>query len=56
MAGIEHEHNEEYQKQHEVIQQQIDKISPKNDELKDVAWPELTWIYYLALFQPVGMG
>ena len=37
MAGIEHEHDEEYQKQHEVIQQQIDKISPKNDELKDGA-------------------
>ena len=37
MAGIEHEHNDEYLKQREVIQQQIDKISPKNDQLKEVA-------------------
>ena len=37
MAEIEHNHNEEYMKQREVIQQQIDKIHSKDEELKEVA-------------------
>ena len=37
MAEIEHFHNEEYQKQREVIQQQIEKIQSKDEELKEVA-------------------
>jgi hypothetical protein len=37
MAEIEHVHNEEYLKQREVIQQQINKIQSKNEELKEVA-------------------
>jgi hypothetical protein len=37
MAEIEHTHNEEYMKQREVIQSQIDKLKAKNDELPQVA-------------------
>ena len=37
MAEIEAFHDEEYQKQREVIQQQIDKIQSKDEELKEVA-------------------
>ena len=37
MAEIEYTHNEEYQKQHDVIQEQIDKIQAKDEELKEVA-------------------
>jgi hypothetical protein len=37
MAEIEHTHNEEFLKQHEVIQEQIDKLCAKNEELKKVA-------------------
>ena len=37
MAEIEHVHNEEYIKQREVIQSQIDKLKAKNEELPQVA-------------------
>jgi hypothetical protein len=37
MAEIEHVHNEEYLKQREVIQPQIDKLLAKNEELPQVA-------------------
>ena len=37
MAEIEHIHNEEYMEQHEVIQEQIDKLCANNEELKEVA-------------------
>jgi len=37
MAEIEHLHNEEYIKQREVIQSQIDKLKAKNEELPQVA-------------------
>ena len=37
LDGIEHTHNEEYLKKRQVIQEQIDKINSKTDDLKDVA-------------------
>jgi hypothetical protein len=37
MAEIEHVHNEEYLKQRELIQVQIDKLQAKNEELLQVA-------------------
>jgi hypothetical protein len=37
MAEIEHVHNEEYMKQREVIQPQIDRLLAKNEELPQVA-------------------
>jgi len=37
MAEIEHVHNEEYLKQREVIQAQIDKLQAKNENLPKVA-------------------
>jgi hypothetical protein len=37
MAEIEHVHNEEYLKQREVIQHEIDKIQAKREELPQVA-------------------
>ena len=37
MAAIEHEHNDEYQKKRQVIQDQIEKITSQNEELKKVA-------------------
>ena len=37
MAEIEAFHDEEYQKQREVIQEQINKIQSENEELKNVA-------------------
>jgi hypothetical protein len=37
MAEIEHVHNEEYLKQREVIQPQIEKLKAKNEELQQVA-------------------
>jgi hemerythrin len=37
MAEIEHVHNEEYQKQHEIIRAQIEKLLPENEELAQVA-------------------
>ena len=44
MAEIEHTHNEEYLKHHEVIQEQIDRLCAKNEEMKKVAWPDLNLI------------
>ena len=37
MAAIEHEQNEQYQKKHQVIQEQIDKIVSQSEELRKVA-------------------
>ena len=37
MAEIESIRNEEYQKQHEVIQEQIDKLMQRNEELVEAA-------------------
>jgi hypothetical protein len=37
IAEIESIHNEEYQKQRQVIQENIDKILSKIDEMKEVA-------------------
>ena len=42
LAAIEHSHNEDYQKKRQLIQEQIDKLSPpkkdfEEEELKEVA-------------------
>ena len=37
MAEIEAFHDDEYQKQHEIIQAQIDKLLPENEELVEAA-------------------
>jgi low affinity Fe/Cu permease len=37
MVSIEHEHNEEYQKKRQVIQEQIDKMNANSENLQEVA-------------------
>jgi hypothetical protein len=37
VAAIEHEHNDEYMKKRQVIQEQVDKINAENEEFQEVA-------------------